>query len=219
MGRVNGGLYVAARALSRLTGDRARLLRYHFVAQPVPETAPANAVRASRMIVRCVAPPDRVIAQFPRADHVVADRFARGCICFVAERDGRFMGFLWLARNGYDEDEVRCRYELADPQRSAFDFDVYVEPQFRAGRCFAALWEAANGYLATQGVRWSVSRISAFNPASLAAHRRLGIRTLFSGSFLRLGAVQLAVLGVPPFVHLSLNDRSRPCVALACPDQ
>src|SRR4029079_19033476 len=86
MGRVNGGLYVAARALSRLTGDRARLLRYHFVAQPVPETAPANAVRASRMIVRCVAPPDRVIAQFPRADHVVADRFARGCICFVAER-------------------------------------------------------------------------------------------------------------------------------------
>jgi hypothetical protein len=94
---------------------------------------------------------------------------------------------------------------------------VYVEPEFRAGRSFACLWEAANAHLAAHGIRWSLSRISAFNPGSLAAHRRLGIRKLRSASFLCLGGKQLALFGRPPFIHLSLNEGSRPLLRLQPP--
>ena len=44
------------------------------------------------------------------------------------------------------------------------------------------LWGKANQHLRNEGVEWSFSRISAFNPGSLHAHSKLGIRILFSAS-------------------------------------
>jgi len=95
---------------------------------------------------------------------------------------------------------------------------VYVDPAFRMGRLFARLWDTANRYLRERGVDWSLSRISAFNPESLQAHARLGLRRLGSATFVCAGRVQLAVLTMPPFVHLSLSPASRPTVRLRAPD-
>src|SRR3546814_8885793 len=46
----------------------------------------------------------------------------------------------------------------------------------RSGPAFGRLWDEANAFLRQQGVACSWSRISAFNPASLASHARLGAR-------------------------------------------
>ncbi|MCA8905483.1 MAG: GNAT family N-acetyltransferase [Halioglobus sp.] len=215
LGGANALLYLVDRVLRAITGSRARLVRYLLVAQPVPAD-PVEAMRQSLASkVREVGGDDPVVKYFPRPAAVIARRFADGSVCYVAEVRDRFAGYLWLAFNGYDEDEVRCRYEFAEPALSAWDYDVYVEPDFRLGRTFARLWETANQRLANRGVRWSFSRISAFNAGSLAAHRHMGLQTLFAATFVCLGPLQLTFTGTAPFVHLSFSDKSRPVLRLS----
>jgi hypothetical protein len=218
LGWVDGLFFLVARALSKLSGRRARIVRYHLMAQPVPQegrstrpspTAPVAFVDADAPIVQ----------QFPRSPEVIARRFRNGGRCLAAQAGDRFAGFIWLARGGYNEDMVRCRYEFVHPAESAWDFDVFVEPDFRVGRSFARLWDAANEQLRSEGVRWSFSRIESSNPGSLHAHRRLGIRKLFSVTFVCLGPVQLTFAGAAPYVHLSLSQQSRPTLRLAPPRQ
>lgn len=219
LGVLNGLLYLSHRALFRLTGERARVVRYYLVAQPV-SSEPGRAIRTTRSSpVRQVDQNDPVVALFPRPPAVIEQRFASGSMCLVADVRDRFAGFIWLAFNGYDEDEVRCRYDFADPAHSVWDYDVYVEPEFRMGRTFSRLWDAANRELVTRGVRWTFSRISAFNAASMAAHRRMGMRRLFSATFFCVGPLQLAFLGTAPFLHLSLSERFRPVLMLPPPRQ
>ncbi|MCK0510763.1 GNAT family N-acetyltransferase [Aromatoleum buckelii] len=217
LGWGNGLLYAFGRALQRASGGRARLIRYVLVAQPVPPAAQAQCRPSAKNPVRAVLSDDPLVQQFPRAKSVVTRRFRTGSTCFATESKGGFSGFLWLARDAYEEDEVRCRYELAQPDCSAWDFDVYVEPEYRIGRTFARLWDAANSHLDGQGVRWSFSRISTFNPASLSSHSRLGVRKLYTATFLCLGKLQVAVIGAPPFVHFSLSPASRPVLRLHPP--
>lgn len=214
LGAANTLLYAADRMLRAMTGGRARLIRYLLVAQPVPVEQQGRLRSSAGSRVREVASSDLVAAHFPRPPAVVAQRFATGSVCYVAEIRDRFAGFLWLAFNGYDEDEVRCRYEFTEPETSVWDYDVYVDPQFRLGRTFGRLWDTANRRLSADGVRWSFSRISAFNTESLAAHRRMGMRTLFTATFVCLGPVQLTLAGAAPFVHLGWSEGSRPVIRL-----
>lgn len=215
LGTVNSALYLAGRLLQRISGERARIIRYQFFAQPVPQAPPPPT--SGKCQVRIVTADDPIVQAFPRPAHVIARRFADGATCFVAQMGERFAGFLWLARNAYEEDEVRCRFELVPASLCAWDFDVYVEPDFRIGRSFSRLWGAANTHLAAQGVRWSLSRISAFNPASLAAHRRLGIRSLSTATFIVLGPVQISLLPRAPFIHIGHRSSHRPVLSLTAP--
>lgn len=215
LGWVEGAFYLLGQSMARLSGQRIRLIRYHLVAQPVPATAaPQRTGRTSIVFVRA---DDPIVTQFPRGPAVNARRFANGHACLVARTDERFTGHIWLARGTYDEDTVRCLYAPAHPQESVWDYDVYVEPEFRMGRTFSRLWTTANSHLHAEGVRWSYSRIAATNPQSLDSHSRLGIRRLYSATFVRLGKAQLMLAGAWPFVHLSLSSGSKPVLKLKPP--
>jgi hypothetical protein len=216
LGMVEGTLYLATNVLRRVSAGRAYIIRYHLVAQPVPQGSSTLVNASAKSVIRHVTKDDPIVATFPRPPAVIAKRFADGATCLVAEVGGRFAGFLWLAHKAYEEDEVRCRYELVPAEQCAWDYDVYVEPDFRIGRTFSRLWTAANTHLAEQGVRWSLSRISAFNPTSLAAHKRLGIRRIDSATFIVLGRWQISLLGQPPFLHVSGSSR-RPILQLRPP--
>lgn len=217
LGWGNGLLYLGSRVLERLSAGRARIVRYYLVAQPVPRRPEPSCRPSARDPIAFVEAADPLAGSFPRPPQVIARRFRDGDRCLMARSGDRFTGFLWLARGAYEEDEVRCRYELVDPATCVWDYDVYVEPEFRVGRTFARLWDAANRHLADGGVRWSFSRISAFNPGSLQAHGRMGLERLFSATFLCLGSVQIALIGAAPYLHLSLSPRSRPTLQLAPP--
>ena len=214
LGLREGLLFAVATVLSRISGGHARLYRYRFVAQPVG--APLRAGQ-SRESIRSVGADDPLVAQFPRPAHVVAKRFRMGAHCFVAERNGRFAGFLWLKEKHYPEDEVRCAYILEATDAAVWDFDVHVEPDFRLGRTFVRLWDYANGWMRENGYRWTISRISAFNRESLAAHARLGIQPIGSATFLRLGTLQIALLDRAPFVHAGWRDDQAPTLRLRPP--
>lgn len=205
LGWVNALLYALARLLR---GAGIQLYRYYFVAQRVP-AAETGRGHGKRVDVRPVAALAEIPWGYPRPRDVLAQRLRQGSHSLAAWREGELAGFLWYRFGGYQEDEVRVRYRLASP-RSAWDYDVYVQPRLRLGPTFARLWQEAHRRLRRHGVRWTCSRISAFNPDSLRAHARLGTVRLGSATFLVLGRRQCMLASVAPYLHWSAGPASFP---------
>jgi hypothetical protein len=209
-------LYYVCETLSRLSRRRFSVVRYLFVAQPVAQGPLVKRSDPATNIQQIGADhPDA--AKFPRPAAIIARRYAAENVCLQATVKGVFAGFLWLAFDAYEEDEIRCRYELAEPSKLVWDFDVYVDPKFRLGRSFARLWDAANELLRARSIGWSISRISAFNPASLAAHSRLGTVPLCYATFLCLGQLQVSFMPHRWLPQISWNEETRPILRLSAP--
>lgn len=208
-------LYGFSRLLDRVFGGRCRLVIYRLVAQPVAQKPLVS--RPGKIEIRRIARDEVVPASFPRPAEVIRWRLRQGYEVLGAFRGEQMVGFIWLALDGYDEDEVRCRFEPSPTQHCAWDFDVFVRPEHRIGTCFARLWQAANEYLRERGRRWTMSRISYFNVESLAAHRRLGAVDLATAAFLVAGPVQVMVANCRPWLHFGLRPAQRPRVVLKEP--
>jgi hypothetical protein len=217
LGIANGTLWATARWVAVVSSGRWQIHRYYFVAQPVPDKLQVATGRATGVAIRLIEPDDPLVEQFPRPRHVIVKRFGMNAHCLAAEKDGTFAGFIWLKESEYPEDEVRCVYRLDPVGNAVWDFDVHIEPAFRYGRTFIRLWEAANAWMRERNYRWTMSRISAFNPDSLAAHRRLGTVRVGSAVFLRTGRIQIAVLDRAPFVHIGWRADQIPCLLLRVP--
>ncbi len=215
LGVTNAFLYVISRGLARYSGGRCRIVKYYFVAQPV--VASAGALDAGAISIAPVSPDDRIVKQFPRSAGVINRRFRDDAICLVARKGDEFAGYLWLKLRGYDEDEVRCRYVPVPERSTAWDFDVYVAPPYRMGRTFTRMWSAANDFLRSNEIEWTLSRISPYNADSLRAHGRMGGQRIGTALFLCLGAMQVAFISIPPFVHVSLSDGAGPVLRLKAP--
>jgi len=209
LGCADTAWFVGDRLLRRVSRGSVRLVKYYFVAQPVVASAKESGLDG-RVRIYVAEGVDEVITQAPRPSHVLQERFRQRSRCVVAERNGQLAGFIWVCPEGYREDVLRCEYRWTPVRSAAWDFDVFIDPAFRMGRLFSRLWSRTHALLDSEGVRWTLSRIDAFNPASLASHRRLGARQLAQGWFLILGPVQLSVASVPPYCHLSIREASVP---------
>lgn len=212
-------LYALHVGLRSVLGRRVAIVPYLLYAQPTGTDAYAGVRDDDATRIERVGPDADVVSAFPRPPAVLAERFASGAQCHVARVRGRFAGYLWIDRHDHDEDEVRCRYRLPVDGCGAWDFDVYVEPDFRIGRTLARLWKAVDGALAAEGVQWTFSRISAFNRMSIATHERLGARRVGRIVFVVAGGAQFTVLDTPPYLHLSLRERGRLSVRLRAPSE
>ena len=206
-------LYGIDYSLKRVTGSK-HVYHYLFTAQPVSThglmgRAPSRSIRIEAI------PRQRYDHRwFPRPADVINSRFEQGAICFVAFKDNDPVGSLWLVSGKYNEDEVACCF-LPQPENSvAWDFDVYVTPELRASRLFGYLWDAAFQWLRQHGYSWTMSRIDAFNAASVRTHARLGAKTIGQGLFLVVGRLQLSAFSVKPFVHIHWRGARPPRVRL-----
>lgn len=215
LGTCDAILFVVSRLLEKASRGYVRLIKYYIVAQPI--TVLTTLRPDPKTVITFTHEGDPLTRCFPRPPAVIARRYADGGQCITASINGQFAGFLWFQYERYEEDEVRCTYVLRQPQRCVWDYDVYVERQFRLGRALARLWQAANEHLAEQGIQWSYSRISAFNAASLKTHSRLGMRICHSAIFWVIGPLQLSWLGQMPFFHVSLFSTQRPALRLSSP--
>ncbi|OFJ46449.1 hypothetical protein BA896_022060 [Janthinobacterium lividum] len=204
-----------ARLLAMVPGGRCALHRYQFVAQAVAPGSLCLGRGQSITVTPCLTQAD--LPSGPeRRPGALSERYRQGAQCLVARRQAEtskadMAGWIWLLRHGYREDEVRARYALASSQ-SSWDLDVWVHPAQRGGLVFARLWEEANAVLYAQGVRWSCSRISRFNRASLGAHARLGMHALGTATFLRCGRWQWMAASLPPYLHLSRRPDDLVCL-------
>lgn len=215
LGPVGACAYTLHRALLKIGGG---FYLYYFVAQPVGKIPLLTKGRGQSITVRQIDF-DRAwhFGDLPLTPAVVSFRQKQGSVCLGAFNKKDVVGCLWLCLGPYQEDEVRCRMVPAPPGKVSWDFDVYVRPENRLGPVFARLWEAANQYLGQHGISWSVSRISAANRKSLAAHGRLGAKRIGGALFLRIGSWQLFISSLRPFVHLSLRPTSVPAVVVQAP--
>lgn len=189
--------------------------RYLLTAQPIP--ALEKKLRPGKVEVVELRTGDPRLNDLPLDEQVVAARFAQGAICVAAVSEGRAIACAWFTFGWYNEDMVRCRYVLKPVGRVAWDFDVYVAPEYRMGRTFARLWEGANELLRTLEVTWSMSRISAYNAESLKSHSRLGAKVIGRAAFLSLGPVQISWATVPPYFHISWREGG-PDLQIHAPD-
>ena len=192
------------------------MLRYYICAQPLSMPIPASSSGKSAITVKRISGDDPVCAFFPRSTELIKQRFDNGYVCLVANVKGRFAGYLWYACHAYEEDEVRCRFEFSKPEESVWDFDVYVEPEFRMGRTFIRLWEAANTMLCEDGKRISYSRIAPSNLKSITSHNRLGTKKISTLTFICFGQHQFMLKSkAENLIHYSKSHATRPIVLLA----
>jgi hypothetical protein len=214
IGRINASLYALHKLLLIALKGRVRFHKYYFVAQPVARVSLLPAGRGRKILVRLIDESHAVTSCFPRPREIIQIRFRQGAKCLVAFKDDQFVGYLWLLAATYQEDEVRASFSPLPSGQAVWDFDVYVKPEHRIGLTFPRMWDEANRYLADQGVRWSCSRIDAFNAGSLNSHARLGTKTLGSALFLCAGKWQAMISTVGPYFHFSTNAGSFPAFRL-----
>ena len=209
-------LYALSRVLAAATRGRVRIVKYDFVVQPVRLPPAGAATRTGKFTLDWAGRGSPLFAQIERPPAVIASRFDQHARCIAASVEGgRLAGFLWFVVGPYDEDEVRVRFVPAPEGAAAWDFDVTILPEYRMGRLFAALWGRAGAELATLGVRYTCSRISAFNATSLAAHQRLGARKVGSATFVCCGRVELMACSLGPQYRLTWRDDQRPVLIVA----
>ena len=214
LGYADACWYALARAVARISGGRWAMYKYRFVAQPVSMRSRCGG-RGQSVDVRS-AGPGIDPQQFRRRADVLAQRFAQGAHCLAAYVAGGLAGYLWYCTGPYREDEVRAQFVPASAD-AAWDFDVQVFSEHRLGFAFARLWDEANRRLHAAGFRWSISRISAFNPGSRAAHARMGAVCIGNAVFLRCGRWPWMAATLAPNLHCSRSDSSAPRLHLAPP--
>jgi hypothetical protein len=215
-GAFAGTLYVLHRLL-RAVSLRCGLFPYELMAQSVPNEPLLPARRVQHLQFIEIGPGHPDIAMMPARDDIKRQRFEHGAMCLGAYRKGALIAYVWFCRDRYFEDEVRCTYELADPARSIFDFDLFVMPEHRMGTAFVALWHGANEFLRQRGIQHSFSRMTRFNSASRRSHARLGALRVGRVLFVQLYAVELMLATLSPFVGVTWTGSRRLRLRLEAP--
>lgn len=215
VGTFNAMLYAISRLLSIVTFGHSRLLKYDITAQPV-RAGEMTPPRRGRQITVVEADREQIMAmEVDRPPDVLEQRIRNGGRCLAAYKDGSLAGFQWFTLNDYPEDEVRCFFRLAPHDRCAWDFDIYVVPEWRTQPVFSRLWDKCNSILREARVEYSLSRINAYNGPSRRAHERLGAQIVGWAMFLCVGSAQLAVFSDRPWVHASLRQSRAPVLAVS----
>ncbi len=195
LGLIGASSYFAAR-VARASG-KAAFHRYAILAQP--RTGLPAMPRRFRVAQLSAAE----LARFSvDADPIVqARRFAAGLTCLAAfDAKDRLTGLIWLRDAAYQEDEVAVRFVL--PPQCCWDTGLWIAPEHRMGRSFAALWAGVAAWMAVRGLTHSLSRISDYNLPALKAHRRMDAVVLAHHSFAQIGGWQWCRTARPRLVRL-----------------
>lgn len=219
MGSARTALFLVQRLLLKLSFGTVALHLFYLYVQPVRGKPLLSERWRAGLEVRPVARDEADKVAFVQSLAEVTARLERGDLCLAAHRGDDVVGYFWLAFGPFDESEVRCRFVPTPADRVGWDYDLHVPPRERGGVVFAALWDGANAALGASGRAWTASQVSAFNGASIRAHRGLGAQRVGSVLFLCLGPVQLTVATVAPFLHLSLRAGAAPTIVVAAPEE
>lgn len=207
-GILSGLLYLLNKILSRL-GGRCQIFDYDLMVQPVPAKAFARANQTKSFEVKEIRDA-RILEGAPPPLHVIEDRFLQSATCLGAYKKNALVGYQWLCLGPYEEDEVRCTFVPQPTEITAFDFDIYIFPEYRLGLGFVALWDAANKYLRDRKIQFTTSRVSRFNTASRRSHQHFGWRRAGRAVFFCGKTWQLMIATVAPYCHVSFSPASRP---------
>ena len=144
---------------------------------------------------------------------VQATRFAQGLICLGAfNAKNQLVGVNWVGCGPFVEDEVHVCFSV--PAEAGWDTGLWIRPEHRLGRGFAALWAGTADWLRGQGRCWSMSRIADYNLPSILSHKRMGAVTVGHITAVRIFNWQWMAEGSPRLVKLSSGAPAEMKVAL-----
>lgn len=209
-----GALYTVDRVL-RLISPRLGLFVYELMVQPITGKAMLSPNLAKNLRFSEIGRGHPDIAAMPARADIKESRFDQGAVCLGTYRNDKLIGYIWFCFNHYLEDEVRCTYQLVDAQRSVFDFDLYVLPEYRMGVGFMGIWHGANTYLHQRGVRYTFSRLTRFNLASRRSHAHLGWRAAARAVFVQAWNLELMFASCTPYLAMTWKPSQRTRLRLA----
>ena len=199
LGASTAVLYLLDRLLGRIS-SKCGFYYYLFVAQPLADKPRLPLTRGKAFTFRLIQAPEPLLHSLGRPSAVIDERFAQGAKCLAATKNGGLAGCIWFVHGAYAEDEVSVDFLLPQDGCCVWDFDVFVAESERLGFLFAKQWDAFDALLKPQGIRYTVSRINAFNQRSIASHRSLGAQVCGQALFLRLGRFQWMLSNRRPFI-------------------
>ena len=202
--------YALSRAVAALPGVVYR--RYQLIA--IPRAAMPAMPRGHEARTLDDDQIRRAASDLELTEATIDFRLSQGMACIGAFRGERLLGVTWLTDRPFEEDEVIVRF--VPPAGAAWDTGLYVRPDERGGRAFAALWAGTADWLAAHGLDWSMSRITDYNDASWRAHARIGARAVDTLAALRIGDRQW-LFGVRPRYRRIAADGARPILLLPFP--
>jgi hypothetical protein len=132
-------------------------------------------------------------------------RFAQGMTCLGAfNRKNELVGVTWVGEGPFEEDAMPIRFHV--PPNAAWDAGLWIKPQHRLGRGFAALWAGTAEWLRANNKDWSMSWIADYNLPSLLSHKRMGAVTFgqlmtfrfFRWHYMAEGTPRLVRIGTKP---------------------
>jgi hypothetical protein len=220
-------LYGFVWLLRKLSAGTLEIHYRYILLQEVPSDSLLKGRASTSLDIRCLAG-EELMAEFDR-DHDGAfsrpprdrartqRRVERGDVCIAARRSGRTIGVLWLTFDTFDETEVKALFVVSPEAGMAWDSNLFIVEDARAGLVFVALWDAANQFLREKGYRWSATQTSAFNGGSLLAHQRLGARRIGRIVYLLLGSWQVTFSGLRPQLHVAAASGPGPTFVIPRP--
>jgi hypothetical protein len=208
LGIMGAASYAAARLATKagVVGYR----RYALVSVPVTGM-PAMPRGFS---IRAISPEElqRHVIDVP--EEAQADRFGQGLTCLGAfNTKGALVGVNWVGVTDFTESEVHIRFTL--PQDAGWDCGLWIAPEYRLGRGFAALWAGTAEWFSARGIHSSLSWIADYNLPSLLSHRRMGASTVGHLTVFRFFRWQYASKSYPKIVKT--NSRKPATLTLSIP--
>jgi hypothetical protein len=208
LGFFAGLLYTTGRVLAKISPG-LRLYFYEIMVQPIPEKPLIPARLTKNLEIREIKRGDPEVDLMPAQADIKETRFKQNAICLGAFQKGRFIGYMWFCSYAYEEDEVRCTFLLSPVKEAVFDFDFYLFPEHRMGLGFIGMWNGANKFLNSRGIKYTFSRLTRTNIASRRAHNHLGWKCVGRTLFLQAWRVQFMAATIFPYLHLSFGNSGR----------
>ncbi len=147
------------------------------------------------------------------SSEVQATRFAQSLVCLGAfNTKNELVGVNWVGCGPFLEDEVHVRFYV--PKEAGWDTGLWVRPENRLGRGFAALWAGTANWLCAHDRAWSMSRIADYNLPSILSHKRMGGVITGHVTVVRLFRWQWMAEGRPRIVKLESGTPAEMKVAL-----
>jgi len=202
-------LYTLSKILNKLN-KKSGIHYYLFVYQEISLAPRLPPHRGKNFTFDILTEYSNILDALPRPQKVIQERFNLGYSCITAKKDGVFVGCIWISLHSYIEDEVRSIYTPQPSGKVAWDFDVFIDPGYRATYLFPKLWDETDAYLRRLGFEATASRISGFNAQSINSHTKLGAEIIGKAIYITIGRLQMSLSSLSPFLHVSFKETSVP---------
>lgn len=189
--------YAASRAAALIPG----LAFHRYLLIAVPRSGMPSLPRGYSIVELDEAALTTHAADLDLPLRAIRHRMDQRMTCLAAMRADRLVGVNFVTAGGFDEDEVKVTF--LPPTGAAWDTGLYVHPEHRGSRAFAALWAGTASWLSANGLEWSMSRIAHYNLPSISSHRRMGAGPVGQLNALRFGRYQW-LFGTDAVVRLVL---------------